>query len=380
MKQFSKISVVLMFLAFYACTVEQPVLDDSHQIAVEEEPEKGTPALIANKGIIDDFGGEIWSWWVGNDQLALSRKGDTLKVVAKSVGPKYTPFGKEFSLLDMSEAPVLKVRMRAEGANPPLVGISLKDVDAYDTNSDRPKAKVKISQEYSDYYFNYEGKWKQTYPNSQKVDETMIREIMFFINPGGAEWTGTLYVDDIRVIRESDMPQVEVTAGGFIDDFSEEIYSWWSSSDKVELERINEVLNITCVEAGPGFETMGKGVDPINMAREYNIIRVRARVEGTEGAHLRINLKDKNGIVNNEIPEIHKIEVTEDFKDYFYEYKGKWKQSWPDAQDANPESIQEVLMFINAGGVPGPFSGKILIQEIEVVTESKMNELKAAGQ
>jgi hypothetical protein len=379
MKQFSKISVIFTFLAFSACTVEQPVLDDKSQIAVEEEPDKGTPALLANKGVLDDFSGEIYSWWVGNDQLAISRKGDTLKVIAKNVGPKYTPFGKEFNLLDMKDAPVLKVRMRAEGANAPLVGISLKDVNAYDTNADRPKAKVKVSKEYTDYYFNYNEKWKQSYPNIQKVDETMIREIMFFINPGGAEWTGTLYVDGIVAMKESDMPKVEVTAGGYIDDFSEEIYSWWSSSDKISLERKNDVLNVTATGAGPGYETFGKGVDPINMSGDYHIFRVKAKAEGA-APDLRINLKDKSGFVNNENPVVQKIEVTDAFKNYYYDFGGKWTQSYPDAQKVNPESIQEVLIFINAGGTPSPYTGKIYIDEIEVITEKKMNELKAAGE
>jgi hypothetical protein len=379
MKRFSKISVIFTFLAFSACTVEQPVLDDSSQLAVEEEPDKGTPALLSNKGTLDDFSGEIWSWWVGNDQLTLSKKGDTLKIVAKNVGPKYTPFGKEFGLLDMKEAPVLKIRMRAEGSSPPLVGISLKDVNAYDTNADRPKAKIKVSNEYSDYYFNYNEKWKQGWPTNAKVDETMIREIMFFINPGGAEWTGTLYIDGIQTVRESDMPKVEVTAGGYIDDFSEEIYSWWSSSDKVSLERKNDILNVTCTEAGPGYETMGKGIDPLNMSGDYHIFRVKARAEGA-APDLRINLKDKSGFVNNEQPIVIKIEVTEGFKNYYYDFSNKWAQSYPDAQKVNPESIQEVLMFINPGGNPAPYTGKIYIDEIEVITEKKMNELKAAGQ
>ncbi len=379
MKQFSKITFIFSLLTLSACTIEQPVLDDSHQIAVEEPAEVGTPVLLVNKGVVDDFSGEIWSWWVGNDQLALSKKGDTLKVVAKNVGPKYTPFGKEFNLVDMKDAPVLKVRMRAEGASAPLIGISLKDVNAFDTNSDRPSAKVKVSSEYQDYYFNYHEKWRQSYPNLQKVDETMIREIMFFINPGGAEWTGTLYVDGIVAIKESDMPQVEVAAGGYIDDFSEEIYSWSSSSDKIALERKGETLMITCAEAGPGYENILKPIDPINMAGEHHIFRLKARAEG-DAPLLRMTVKDKKGYDSNGDPVVNKIEVSEEFRNYYYDFKGKWKQVWPEAQELNPETIKEILMMINAGGAPTPYTGKIYIDEIEVITEQQMNELKAAGQ
>jgi hypothetical protein len=375
MKLYNKFLGFSFAMALAACTAEQPVLDDSAQIAVEEEAEKGTPILQANKGIIDDFSAEIWSWWIGNDQLALSKKGDTLKIVAKNVGPKYTPFGREMSLLDMSKAPILKVRMRAEGATAPLVGISLKDVNTFDTNSDRPKAKVKPNVGYEDYYFDYTDRWKQSWPNLQKVDETMIRELMVFINPGGAEWTGTLYIDEIKAVSPEEMPKKQATVGGFVDDFSEEIYSWWSSSDKVMLERKEDMLHITMAEVGPGYETMGKAIEAMNFNAGAQIIRIRARAEGAV-PDFRIDLKDKSGLVTNASPVINKIEVSSEFKNYFFNYKGKYTQAWPDAQKVNAEAIQEVLFFVNPGGNPAPYTGKVIIDEIEVITEAKMNELK----
>lgn len=375
MTAYKKILGFSLAVIFAACTVEQPVLDDSNQLAVEEEADKGTPVLQSNKGVVEDFSAEIWSWWVGNDQLTLSKKGDTLKVVAKNVGPKYTPFGREMSLLDFSQGPILKIRMRAEGETAPLVGISLKDVNTFDTNADRPKAKIKVNTGYADYYFDYTDRWKQAWPNMQKVDETMIREIMFFINPGGAEWTGTLYIDEIKAISPDAMPKVAATVGGTIDDFSEEIYSWWSSSDKIMLERKDEKLNITLTDVGPGYETMGRAIEAMNFNAGAQIIRVKAKAEGAV-PDLRIDLKDKSGIVTNASPVINKIEVTSDFKDYFYNYKGKYTQVWPEAQKVNADAIQEILFFVNPGGNPAPYTGKIIIDEMEVITEQKMNELR----
>ncbi|MCU0428744.1 MAG: hypothetical protein MUF42_02120 [Cytophagaceae bacterium] len=375
MKLQNSIYSLSLALLLAACTAEQPVLDDSAQLAVEEEAEKGTPILQSNKGILDDFSGEIWSWWVGNDQLTLSKKGDTLKVVAKNVGPKYTPFGREMNLYDLSKGPILKVRMRAEGATAPLIGISLKDVNTFDTNADRPKNKIKTGTGYMDYYFDYTDRWKQSWPNNQKVDETMIREIMIFINPGGAEWTGTLFIDEIKAISPDEMPKKAATVGGIIDDFSEEIYSWWSSSDKIMLERKDEMLHISMTEVGPGYETMGRGIEAMNFNAGAQIIRVKARAEGAV-ADFRIDLKDKSGIVTNASPVINKIEVSSEFKNYFYNYKGKYTQAWPEAQKVNADAIQEVLFFVNPGGNPGPYTGKVIIDEMEVITEAKMNDLK----
>jgi hypothetical protein len=371
MRLLASITILLAVVAKQCVSFDPVALDDKHQIAVPEEAEKGTKACQYQKGYIDDFSGEIYSWWVGNDKLQLTRQGDTLKIVAKEVGSQWTPFGKEMALLDFTECPVVKVRCRAEGDKSPTISVHLKDVNALDANADAPKARIHLGKDFKDYYFSFNNKWKQTWPDIQKVDETMIREIMVFINGGMVDWTGTLYVDEIKVVPMSEVPVVIAQAGGYIDDFSDELYSWWAGNEKVNLEKLGDQMVVACNGAGPTYELFGRAFDEMDF-NKAQIVRIKARSEGGSPL-LRVDFKDKNGYVTNGSPVINKIQESSDFKDYFYNYRGKYTQSWPEAQTVDPSGIKEVLMFINPGGEA--FTGKIFIEEIEVITDDQYAKL-----
>src|SRR6478735_5735001 len=101
MKKFFKysIKVLLLPVIFSGCvSLEKATLDDNSQLAVAEDPEFGVPVLKYNKGVVEGFSNEIYSWWVANDQLALAKKGDTLKIVMKNVGPKWECFGSQIMM------------------------------------------------------------------------------------------------------------------------------------------------------------------------------------------------------------------------------------------------------------------------------------------
>lgn len=371
MRLLASITILLAVVAKQCATFDPVALDDKHQIAVPEEAEKGTKACQYQKGMIDDFSGDIFSWWVGNDKVQLTRQGDTLRIVAKEVGSQWTPFGKEMALLDFTECPVIKVRCRAEGEKSPTLSVHLKDVNALDANADAPKARIHLGKEFKDYYFSFHNKWKQTWPDIQKVDETMIREIMVFINGGMVDWTGTLYIDEIKVVSTSEMPVVVAQAGGMIDDFSEELYSWWAGNEKVNLEKLGDQMVVACNAAGPTYELFGRAFNEMDF-NKAQIVRIKARSEGGSPL-LRVDFKDKNGYVTNGSPVINKIQESTEFKDYFYNYRGKYTQSWPDKQTVDASGIKEVLMFINPGGEA--FTGKIFIEEIEVITDEQYAKL-----
>jgi hypothetical protein len=295
--------------------------------------------------------------------------------VAKEVGSQWTPFGKEMALLDFTTCPVIKVRCRAEGEKSPTLSIHLKDVNTLDANADAPKARIHLGKDYRDYYFSFNNKWKQTWPDIQKVDESMIREIMVFINGGMVDWTGTLYVDEIKVVTVDEMPKVVASAGGMIDNFEEEIYAWWAGNEKVNLEKKGDVMNVVCNNAGPGYELFGRAFEEMDF-NKAQVVRVKARAEGGSPL-LRIDFKDKNGYVTNGSPVQNKIEESTEFKDYFYNYRGKYTQAWPDKQIVDPSGIKETLIFINPGGAG--FTGTIFIDEIEVIDDAKYEKLTAGS-
>lgn len=157
-----------------------------------------------------DFKGPIDKFWVSNDKLSLSKTGDTLRVDLRDCGSQYDCWGTEFDeVYDFSGKEVLKVTARMEGNMIPTLGISLIDENGYDTNLDRPSRRIMKYPGYIDYYFNYTGKWQQIWPNKENVDPRNIREIVFFVNPGRLNWTGTIFIDKIEAIVVEDMPTEE---------------------------------------------------------------------------------------------------------------------------------------------------------------------------
>jgi hypothetical protein len=371
MKFLASILILLAVTAKQCASFEPVALNDDSQMAVMEDPEVGIPACQFQRGVLDDFNGEIYSWWVSNDQTKLSRVGDTLKVVGNAIGSKWDCFGVETSLLDFSKCSVIKIRCRAEGEKPPTVIIHMKDINQMDANADSPKQRIHLGKEYKDYYFDFDGKWRQSWPDNQKVNETMIHDFLIFINGGMADWTGTLYIDYIKIVSVDEMPKVEATNGGIVDDFQDELYSWWAANEKLNLEKKGDVMSVQCTGVGPGYETFGRAITPMDFTKAQ-IVRVKARAQG-DVPDLRMDFKDKNGHTTNEFPLIMKIDTTAEMKNYFFNYAGKYSQTYPDVQTVDPSSMKDVIFFVNPGGAP--YTGTIFIDEIEVLTEQQYQEL-----
>jgi hypothetical protein len=367
-------------------------LDDSAQLALNELPDKGTPALSNNKGFLDNFNRDISMWWVSNNtKVRLFRIGDTLKVDLKEAGGNgYESWGREFKMSDFSASPVIKVRARFEGKTSPVLRLSLKDINSYDANFDAPTIKLKEGG-YQDYYFNFKDRWKQSWPDEKIVDVAAIREITFFINPGAENWTGTIYIDEIKPVKAEDIPDkngentnstqvnssnVKDTVSGtvkaqendlpqLIDDFKNEIYNWWAGSDKIKLMKEGETLKVELKDVGPGFENWGRDFKAINF-RKIPIVKIRMKASGEKPALLRIDLKDADGSVTNAKPSIVKFETGTDFVDYYFDFTGKFEQSYPNVKTVNPSEITELVFFVNPGGEL--YTGTIFIDEILAIS------------
>lgn len=166
----------------------------------------------ANAGVlIDDFADEsrIYNWWDSNPEnweRKWDREKEVLVVKCKNVGKDYDCFGKQFDPIDFSQTPVLKVRMKYEGETAPKVRINLKDYDGK-TNNEKNIVKTLKSGDFQDYYFDFSNTWKQSWPDNDVVDPIEIVEVLFFINPGAADYNGTISIDHIEAISAADAPK-----------------------------------------------------------------------------------------------------------------------------------------------------------------------------
>ncbi|HEX8545961.1 MAG TPA: hypothetical protein VF691_03305 [Cytophagaceae bacterium] len=365
------IVLIAVGLAIWGCQVQQPILDDSAQIAIPEGKEKGLPAMSYKNGSIERYPEDFEYWSSTSDELLLSKQSDTLKVFSNFTGDQYNFFSRKIPPLNFSSSSVLRVRAKAEGGSSPILRIALRDYNGLLAHEPVAEAKILNDGKYKEYFFDFSNKWLQTYPDTAKVDSTMINEILFFLNPGEPEYSGKLFIKEIQVVNYSRNTKAKQRV---IDDFeTRKLMGWWNG-DKIALDLLegNKNQMIVSVQgAGPGFENFGKDFTSKDISK-YHIIKVKAKSEGEGAPELRIDLKDSQGKSTNIAP-VASIIGAEGYKEYYFNYSGKYKQQWPEVAEVDSSSIVGFTCFVNGG--KAPYSGKIFIQSIELVTE-KMVRLK----
>lgn len=169
-----------------------------------KESEKIKPPVGKDGGMIDDFEGDISSWWITDKFFKLSKTPDgKLKVEVKGAGPGYECFGRGFKAINFNNAYKLRVKARTEGGEEvPELRIDIKDIDGYTCNSRPATNRIMPSPDgsFRDYVFSYRGRFLQTYPDMHEVDPERITEMTIFINAGKAPYTGTIIIDEIEAV------------------------------------------------------------------------------------------------------------------------------------------------------------------------------------
>ncbi|MFN8436935.1 MAG: hypothetical protein U0V72_04770 [Cytophagales bacterium] len=162
------------------------------------------PAVGRPGAVIDNFSGDINDWWTTDKFFKISKTTEgSLKVEIKGAGPGYECIGRGFKAINFSKAYKLKAKIRVEGAQEaPEVRIDIKDVDGYTCNAKPATNRILPNPDgtMKEYTFSYRGRFLQTYPDMHEVDSERITDMVIFINPGKAPFTGTIYIDDIEAI------------------------------------------------------------------------------------------------------------------------------------------------------------------------------------
>jgi hypothetical protein len=167
---------------------------------------------------------------------------------------------------------------------------------------------------------------------------------------------------------------VEKTNGVLIDDFTTEIWSWWTGGEgKYVLERTDdEMLKVKITDAGNpqgqgnGYHCFGRQFDGVDFSKTP-VLKLKMKAEGGT-PKVRIDVKDSEGMVTN-AKSVTKT-VTDKFVEYYYDFTGKFEQAWPDKQTVDPSEIVELLIFVNPGGPS--FTGTLYIDDVSAVTVSEV--------
>ncbi|MBX9853120.1 MAG: hypothetical protein K2X86_15360 [Cytophagaceae bacterium] len=159
--------------------------------------------------------------------------------------------------------------------------------------------------------------------------------------------------------------------GTVIDDFSQEIYSWWTGNEgKYVLERTeDENLKIKITDAGNpsvanGYQCFGRQFDAVDFSKTP-VLKIKMKAEGGS-PKVRIDLKDANGMVTNAKAVVKTVSAGGNFVEYYYDFSNKWTQAWPSNEAVDPVEIVEFLVFVNPGGPA--FTGTLTMDDITAVT------------
>ncbi len=334
------------------------------------ELSKAIPSKEYNNGVIADFNTGVKNNWWGSDRIVLSGKKDALVINASSVGLAYDRFGYRFhTFCDFSENNILRVRARSEGNSIPVLRIDLKDAYGNTTNHIDTKTRILICDDYVDYFFKFESKFEQGWPTRTAVDKKRISELELFINPGGPGYTGTIYIDEITVIDEKKInSNAENTCIVNVQNNSKiDMKYWWVNDAKYSLKYSDEDSAIVVISRGTGahYESFGRGFSSANFS-ENSVLKVRIKAEGETAPDFRLDMVDADGNATNGEAIIKTIPNDNKYRDYFFDFKDKFYQGWPQTKKVDEKNIKELMLFINPGS--SNYIGKIFISDIEVVT------------
>ncbi len=146
------------------------------------------------------------------------------------------------------------------------------------------------------------------------------------------------------------------------------IKDWGTNSGKYTLSFKDNVLCASVHGAGLQYESFGKSFLTVDLAKNP-ILRVRAKSLGKSAPELRVDLVDMKGYATNGKEINRTVSNDGQYADYYYNFKSKMYQGWPETKAVDGKLISEIMVFVNPGG-PAYF-GEVYISEIEVVNEEK---------
>jgi endoglucanase len=151
-------------------------------------------------GFTEDFNdNSLSASWIPGTSYILTETNQELSVAASIAANTYQVFTYNFSAMDFSESPYLKIRIKSSTTC--KIRIDFEDIYAKSTNGSPINMDVIGNNTYQELTYNFNGRFNQTWPaaSAGPVDPTQIVKVLIFVNPGGVAFNGTIYLDDLVV-------------------------------------------------------------------------------------------------------------------------------------------------------------------------------------
>ena len=122
----------------------------------------------------------------------------------------------------------------------------------------------------------------------------------------------------------------------------------------------NEEVVVTANGAGPNYEAFTITFPTMNLS---DFPYMSMRIKSSEDVSVRIDVEDVNDKASNGSPVIEVIN-NRDYKEFIFNYTGRFNQSWPVNDAVDPEQINTLVVFANPGS--SAFSGTITFDDIKI--------------
>ena len=169
-------------------------------------------SIYAQTGAGDDFeSGSLSNWDIATNssQYACSINTTTtpgnkqMYVTYTTAANNYSGFSYIFNPINIEDAPVVSLKVRASSGKNFTMRIDLIDENGLRTNQVDTKQSITGDNTSKDYLFDFTGKFQQLYPSNNGVpfnlDVTKIVRMEIMINPGAASTSGWLLLDSVMI-------------------------------------------------------------------------------------------------------------------------------------------------------------------------------------
>ena len=364
-------------------------------------PKLGTPALEYQNG-------NFTEGWQGTGRgTVIKETPNGFETMREDADKRMTVFYLNLPKgVDFRGNIALVLEAKAVEGEAPRLKLALIDDKGKIANGKDLSMKIDVSNDYKQYIYKLDGSFTQIMPELADVNAANIKRIEFSIDQGKKGYNGKIDIASIEAVLATEVYKQKTKGdkgvnGGVIADFSKESVKDWSVKHgaEVDLKKEKNAMVLNCKNTGPFYQSVSKNINRINLA-ESPIIKVRAKVtDSKQIPYLRVDLEDVNGKITNKYPVWNKLDgidqrpsiVTiedpnkpednsdialqvvdinasgERYIDYYFDFSGRFLQSYPKQVELDPERIDKIILYVNPGFVE--FTGKVYIQSIEAIQQ-----------
>lgn len=344
------------------CVSFQPVVLDDDGYKEKIAARQASPSALTYKR------GDLLKQanWSSQETTVLTSENGVLKLTNSSGGNNANTIVTPLKGLDFRGAVAVKVKARSVGV-PSKLKLIFKDGEGRMSNGRSLVRKVEVGEGFQNYYFDLDGSFVQTYPETATVNAAQITELELVSKQiTGAD--NRLEIQEIQMILASAIVEKKkvIAEGQSTGEILWGSAEGWQVDKGYELTGSEETLSIKASKVGPKYEALSTSIPTASFAVNQKLT-LDMSYEGEVAPFIRVDLVDNNGVVTNRLPLSIQLKETSKnkFESYTLDYTDRFKQSYPQVTDVDAARIVKMVVYVNAGHYP--YSGNVNLKMPKII-------------